>query len=45
MDSKPKLLAMDLEGVLVPEIWIAVSEKTRIDNLKLKHEIFPIMTS
>jgi len=41
MDSKPKLLAMDLEGVLVPEIWIAVSEKTRIDNLKLTTRDIP----
>ena len=41
MDSNPKLLAMDLEGVLVPEIWIAVSEKTRIDNLKLTTRDIP----
>ena len=41
MDSKPKLIAMDLEGVLVPEIWIAVSEKTRIDNLKLTTRDIP----
>ncbi len=26
---------LDLEGVLVPEIWIAVAEKTGIDELKL----------
>ena len=26
---------MDLEGVLVPEIWIAVAEKTGIEGLKL----------
>ena len=26
---------LDLEGVLVPEIWIAFAEKTGIDNLRL----------
>lgn len=26
---------LDLEGVLVPEIWIAVAEKTGIDDLRL----------
>ncbi len=30
MHKKPVILAMDLEGVLVPEIWIAVSEHTDI---------------
>jgi phosphoserine / homoserine phosphotransferase len=32
---KPTLVAMDLEGVLVPEIWIAVAEKTGIADLRL----------
>jgi phosphoserine / homoserine phosphotransferase len=32
---KPTLVAMDLEGVLVPEIWIAVAEKTGIAELRL----------
>jgi len=31
----PTIIAMDLEGVLVPEIWIAVSKKTGIEKLKL----------
>ncbi len=26
---------MDLEGVLIPEVWIAVAERTGIDKLKL----------
>jgi len=25
---------LDLEGVLVPEIWIAVAERTGIEDLK-----------
>lgn len=32
--SAPPLLAMDLEGVLVPEIWIAVAERTGIPALR-----------
>lgn len=35
MHKKPVILAMDLEGVLVPEIWIAVSEHTDIPKLRL----------
>ncbi|MDT8390258.1 MAG: bifunctional phosphoserine phosphatase/homoserine phosphotransferase ThrH [Lentisphaeria bacterium] len=35
MPKKPLLVAMDLEGVLVPEIWIAVAEKTGIEKLRL----------
>jgi phosphoserine/homoserine phosphotransferase len=31
----PSLLASDLEGVLIPEIWVAVAEKTGIETLKL----------
>jgi len=31
----PTLVAMDLEGVLVPEIWIAVAESTGIEKLRL----------
>ena len=30
-----ELVCLDLEGVLVPEIWIAVSEKTGIEELRL----------
>jgi phosphoserine/homoserine phosphotransferase len=35
MFRKPTIVAMDLEGVLVPEVWIAVSEKTGIEQLRL----------
>ncbi len=31
----PSLLASDLEGVLIPEIWVCVAEKTGIEALKL----------
>jgi phosphoserine/homoserine phosphotransferase len=31
----PAFFASDLEGVLIPEIWIAVAEKTRIEQLLL----------
>lgn len=31
----PPLLAIDLEGILLPEIWIAVSERTGIPQLRL----------
>lgn len=32
---KPVMACLDLEGVLVPEIWIAFSEKTGISELRL----------
>jgi len=32
---KPWLTCLDLEGVLVPEVWIAVAERTGIDELRL----------
>jgi phosphoserine/homoserine phosphotransferase len=32
---KPGIVTLDLEGVLVPEIWIAVAAKTGIEQLKL----------
>ncbi len=32
---KPVLACLDLEGVLVPEIWITVAERTRIPELRL----------
>lgn len=35
MNEKPLIIASDLEGVLVPEIWIALAEKTGIEKLKL----------
>lgn len=33
--TQPPLLALDLEGILLPEIWIAVSERTGIPQLRL----------
>jgi phosphoserine/homoserine phosphotransferase len=35
MAKRPVLVAMDLEGVLVPEVWISVAEKTGIAELRL----------
>lgn len=32
--SRPRVICLDLEGVLVPEIWIAVAQKTGISDLK-----------
>ncbi len=34
-NNLPTLLASDLEGVLIPEIWVAVAEKTGIEQLFL----------
>jgi phosphoserine/homoserine phosphotransferase len=31
---KQSIVALDLEGVLVPEIWISVAEKTKIPELR-----------
>ena len=33
--NRAVLVSLDLEGVLVPEIWIAVAEKTGIAELRL----------
>jgi phosphoserine/homoserine phosphotransferase len=33
--SELLIVALDLEGVLSPEIWISVAEKTKIDALRL----------
>ncbi|MCB9149967.1 MAG: bifunctional phosphoserine phosphatase/homoserine phosphotransferase ThrH [Caldilineaceae bacterium] len=33
--QKPTLLAADFEGVFIPEIWIAVAERTGIEQLRL----------
>ncbi|HEY3230799.1 MAG TPA: bifunctional phosphoserine phosphatase/homoserine phosphotransferase ThrH [Roseiflexaceae bacterium] len=41
MSCKPTLIATDLEGVLVPEIWIAVAEKTGIERLRLTTRDIP----
>ena len=34
-DAKPLLVASDLEGVFLPEIWIAVAERTNLPELRL----------
>lgn len=34
MDDRPGLVALDVEGVLLPEVWIAVAERTGIDDLR-----------
>lgn len=33
--SRPLVVCLDLEGVLVPEIWIAVAKKTGLPELRL----------
>ncbi len=35
MSVRPLIVAMDLEGVLIPEVWIAFAEKTGIAELRL----------
>jgi phosphoserine/homoserine phosphotransferase len=34
MDHRPTLVTLDVEGVLLPEIWIAVAERTGIEELR-----------
>jgi phosphoserine / homoserine phosphotransferase len=41
MPTKPTVVAMDLEGVFIPEIWIAVAEKTGIEQLRLTTRDIP----
>jgi phosphoserine/homoserine phosphotransferase len=41
VSQQPTILATDLEGVLVPEIWIAVAEKTGIGRLRLTTRDIP----
>jgi phosphoserine/homoserine phosphotransferase len=38
---KQSIVTLDLEGVLVPEIWIAVAEKTAIKELRLTTRDIP----
>ena len=33
-DPRPSLVTLDVEGVLLPEIWIAVAERTGVDALR-----------
>lgn len=39
--TRPALVATDMEGCLVPEIWIGLAEKTGIDALKLTTRDIP----
>ena len=39
--KKQTIVTLDLEGVLVPEIWIAFAQKTGIDELKLTTRDIP----
>jgi phosphoserine/homoserine phosphotransferase len=39
--QKPVVVCLDLEGVLVPEIWINVAAKTGIDELKITTREMP----
>ena len=41
MFTKQCVVTLDLEGVLAPEIWIAVSEKTGIKDLRLTTRDIP----
>jgi len=41
MKISPLLIAMDMEGVFIPEIWIAVAEKTGIPELRLTTRDIP----
>jgi len=41
MAAQPLIIATDLEGVLVPEIWIAVAERTGIAELRLTTRDLP----
>lgn len=39
-----EIACLDLEGVLVPEIWIAFAEKTGIESLRATTRDVPITT-
>lgn len=39
--NKPTIVTIDLESVLIPEIWIEVAEKTGIDKLRLTTRDIP----
>jgi phosphoserine/homoserine phosphotransferase len=40
-EGKPALLALDLEGILVPEIWISVAEGLGVEELRLTTRDIP----
>ena len=39
--SKPPLTCLDMEGVLTPEIWLAVADKTGIQELQITTREIP----
>ncbi len=39
---KQSIVTLDLEGVLVPEIWIAVAERTGIEELNRTTRRVPV---
>ena len=41
MNKNATVCCLDLEGVLVPEIWIKVAEKTKIKELRLTTRDIP----
>lgn len=41
MEVRPTMIAMDMEGVFTPEIWIAVAQKTGIEKLRLTTRDIP----
>jgi phosphoserine/homoserine phosphotransferase len=40
-EGRPALLALDLEGILVPEIWISVAEGLGVEELRLTTRDIP----
>ncbi len=41
MSARPLLMTMDLEGVFTPEVWIAVSQTTGVEELRLTTRDIP----
>lgn len=40
--NRPSVVCLDVEGVLTPEIWIAFSEKTGIEELRMTTRQIPV---
>ena len=39
--KQPIVVCLDLEGVLIPEVWLAVAEQTKIDDLRITTREIP----
>ncbi len=39
--KQPIMICLDLEGVLIPEVWLAVAERTQIDDLLISTRDIP----